>query len=188
METAWAANRLMVVDAADGMIDVLTSKLAKPDAPTNVTPLALLLEDLEDKRLPPANDADPISPRLKFDLITSHLVLHHIPDLKSVLRTLLGWLKPGRTVALTDFEDLGPEARRFHPEAKMEGVERYGIPRVWMAGLMREVVFRDVRVEVGWEHEKIVERYPGEFKGEKLGEGEGGLMKFSYVVCLGTKG
>lgn len=188
LETAPAANRLVAVDAAEGMIDVLSSKLIKPDAPKNVTPLAILLEDPEDKRLPPAKEADPSGLRLKFDLITSHLVLHHIPDLKSVLNTMLGCLKEGGTVALTDFEDFGPEARRFHPEAKMDGVERHGIPREWIAGLMREVRFKDVRVEVGWEHEKIVERFPGEFKGEKPGEGQGELMKFSYVVCLGTKG
>ena len=187
LETAPAVNRLVAVDAAEGMIDVLLSKLAEPGAPKNVTPLAILLEDPEDKRLPPANEADPTGPRIKFDLITSHLVLHHIPDLKSVLKTMLGCLKEGGMVALTDFEDFGPEARRFHPEAKMHGVERHGIPREWMAGLMREVGFIDVKVEVGWEHEKIVERFPWQFKG-KIGGGQGELMKFSYVVCLGKKG
>ena len=188
LETAPAANRLVAVDAAQGMIDVLSSKLGQPGAPNNVTPLAILLEDPEDQRLPPADDANPQGPRLKYDLITSHLVLHHIADLEGVLRTMLGCLKEGGTVALTDFEDFGPEARRFHPESKMEGVERHGINREWMAGLMREVGFKDVRVEVGWEHEKMVEKFPGEFKGAKPGEGEGELMKFSYVICLGKKG
>lgn len=187
LETARAANRLVAVDAAEGMIEVLSLKLVKSGAPKNIIPLAILLEDPEDKRLPPADDADPSGPRLKFDLITSHLVLHHIPDLQKVLKTMLGCLKEGGSVALTDFEDFGPEARRFHPEAKMDGVQRHGIGRVWIAGLMREVGFRDVRVEVGWEHEKIVERYSGEFKGRKPGEGQGELMKFSYVVCLGKK-
>ncbi|KAL2109715.1 hypothetical protein VUR80DRAFT_2081 [Thermomyces stellatus] len=188
LETAPAANRLVAVDAAQGMIDVLSSKLAAPGAPKNVRPLAILLEDPEDERLPPADEADPDGPRLKFDLITSHLVLHHIPDLKSTLKTMLGCLKQGGMVALTDFEDFGPEAKRFHPESKMQGVERHGIARGWMAALMREVGFEDVRVEVGWEHEKIVERYPGEFKEGKPLEGAGELMKFSYVVCLGKKG
>lgn len=188
LETAPAANRLVAVDAAQGMIDVLSSKLAEPGAPKNVTPLAILLEDPEDARLPPADASNPDGPRLKFDLITSHLVLHHIPDLKGILMTMLGCLKEGGTVALTDFEDFGPEAKRFHPESKMDGVERHGIPRAWMAELMRDVGFKDVRVEVGWKHEKIVERFPGEFKGAKPSQGEGELMKFSYVVCLGKRG
>ncbi|KAM5354411.1 hypothetical protein ACJ41O_001060 [Fusarium nematophilum] len=165
LEVAPAVNRLVAVDAAEGMIEVLSSKLSKPNAPQNITPLALLLEDPEDKRLPPADEGNPDGPRLKYDLITSHLVLHHIPDLKPVLETMMGCLKEGGVVALTDFEDFGPEARRFHPESKMEGVERHGIPREWMAGLMREVGFKDVRVEVAWEHTKLVEKHPGEFKG-----------------------
>lgn len=188
LETAPAANRLVAVDAAEGMINVLSSKLQEPGAPKNILPLAILLEDPEDKRLPPANEADPQGPRLKFDLITSHLVLHHIPDLKAVLKTMLGCLKEGGTVALTDFEDFGPEARRFHPEAKMDGVERHGIPREWIAALMMEVGFKDVRVEVGWEHKKMVEKYPGEFKGDKPGEGEGELMNIPFVICLGKRG
>ncbi|KAF7556512.1 hypothetical protein G7Z17_g1372 [Cylindrodendrum hubeiense] len=187
LEVAPAANRLVAVDAAPGMIDVLSSKLNQPNAPNNVIPLALLLEDPEDTMLPPAEQAKPNGPRLKFDLIISHLVLHHIPDLKQVLKTMLGCLNEGGSVALTDFEDFGPEARRFHPEYKMDGVERHGINREWMTALMLEVGFRDVKVEVAWEHDKVVENYPGEFKLGKPAEGEGNRMKFSYIICLGKK-
>jgi 2-polyprenyl-3-methyl-5-hydroxy-6-metoxy-1,4-benzoquinol methylase len=112
------ANRLVAIDAAAGMIDVLRTKLAAPSSPANVTPLCLLLEDPEDPALPPADPRAPDGPRLKFDLVTSHLVLHHIADVEAVLRTMLGCLKPGGAVALTDFEDFGPEARRFHPRPK----------------------------------------------------------------------
>jgi hypothetical protein len=48
-------------------------------------------------------------------------------------------LKKGGSVALTDFEDFGPGAKRFHPKAKMDGVERHGIKRDWMTGLMEKV-------------------------------------------------
>lgn len=187
LEVAPAANRLVAVDAAKGMIDVLSSKLKKPNTPDNILPLAVLLEDPEDKMLPPADPAESNGPRLKFDLIISHLVLHHIPDLKPVLTTMLGCLKEGGRVALTDFEDFGPEARRFHPESKMDGVERDGIARESIAALMREVGFRDVKVEVAWEHSKIVEKYPGEFKDGEPAKGEGELMKFPYIICLGKK-
>src|SRR5690606_37146472 len=105
-------------DAAAGMIDVLSSKLTKPNAPANICPLALMLQDPEDAALPPADASNPDGPRLKFDLVISHLVLHHIADLKEVLTTMLGCLKEGGMVALTDFENFGPEAKKFHPEGK----------------------------------------------------------------------
>jgi SAM-dependent methyltransferase len=130
---------IVAVDAAQGMIDVLKAKLDRPDAPHNVRPVCVLLEDPDNKALPPASLHDRDSPRLRYDLILSHLVLHHIGDLESVLRTMLGCLKKGGSVALTDFEDFGPEAKRFHPKAKMYGVERHGIKRDWMAGLMEKV-------------------------------------------------
>lgn len=192
-EVAPAVNRLVAVDAAEGMIEVLSSKLDKLDAPKNIQPLAILLEDPEDKRLPPADEDKPDGPRLKYDLITSHLVLHHIPDLGPALTTMLGCLKEGGMVALTDFEDFGPEARKFHPESKMDSVERHGIPRDWMANLMREVGFKDVKVEVAWDHSKLVEKFPGEFGGLKGGEmgsdpQAGEMMKFTYVICMGKKG
>jgi SAM-dependent methyltransferase len=130
---------IVAVDAAQGMVDVLKAKLDKPDAPHNVRPVCILLEDPDDKALPPASLHDQDGPRLRYDLILSHLVLHHIGDLEAVLRTMLGCLKKGGSVALTDFEDFGPEAKRFHPKAKMDGVERHGIKRDWMAGLMEKV-------------------------------------------------
>jgi SAM-dependent methyltransferase len=77
--------------------------------------------------------------RLRYDLTLSHLVLHHIGDLEGVLRTILECLKKGGSVALTDFEDFGPEANKFHSKAKMDGVERHGIKRDWMTGLMEKV-------------------------------------------------
>lgn len=187
LEVAPATKQLVAVDAAEGMIEVLSSKLQGPLAPKNIVPLAIMLEDSEDKRLPPADEAAPDGPRLKFDLVTSHLVLHHIPDLRPLLTTMLGCLRSGGLVALTDFEDFGPAARKFHPESKMDGVERHGIPREWMAALMRDVGFKNVRVEVGWEHEKMVEKHPGEFTGGKPSLGQGELMKFSYLICLGEK-
>lgn len=187
LEVAPAANRLVAVDAAEGMIEVLSSKLVKPGAPQNITPLAILLEDPEDKRMPAADGANPDGPRLKYDLIISHLVLHHIADLRQVLRTMLGCLKEGGMVALTDFEDFGPEARRFHPEGKMDGVERHGIGRTWMSTLMQDVGFKNVDVKVAWEHSKLVEKFPGEFKGGKPADGQGENMTFSYVICLGQK-
>ncbi|KAH7305887.1 S-adenosyl-L-methionine-dependent methyltransferase [Stachybotrys elegans] len=187
LEAAPASNRLVAIDASQGMIAVLKSKLEKPGTPENIEPIAVLLQDPEDMSLPPADESKPDGPRLKFDLVLSHLVLHHIADLKKVLTTMLGCLKEGGMVALTDFEDFGPDARRFHPESKMDGVERHGIPRKWMAELMQDVGFKDVITKVAWEHSKMVEKYPGEFGGGAPSEGQGELMTFPYIICLGRK-
>ncbi|KAH7123070.1 S-adenosyl-L-methionine-dependent methyltransferase [Dactylonectria macrodidyma] len=190
LQVAPAVNRVVAVDAAEGMIEVLSYKLNKrlTPLPENITPLAILLEDPEDKRMPPADEANPDGPRLKYDLIISHLVLHHIPDVASVLKTMLGCLKPGGMVALTDFENFGPEARRFHPEAKMKSVEHHGIGREWIAGLMKEAGFEDVGVSVAWKHTRVVEGLPGEFLGGEEGGVPGKLMTFPYIICLGKRG
>lgn len=197
---------IVAVDAAWGMIDALALKLEGMQggegevARRVVQPLCVLLEDPEDPHLPAADGNDDDSreeghsnsakgKRKRFDLITSHLVLHHIPDLETLLRTMHGCLKPGGQVALTDFEDFGPAARRFHPEAKMAGVERHGIGADWFAGLMRAVGFVDVHVGPAWTMEKEVERLPGEW-GQRKPEGDGIVletMDFPFLLCRGKR-
>lgn len=188
-------QRVIAIDAAQGMIDVLKQKLEAPDAPKNILPVAVLLEDPEDPSLPPADSSKPSGPRQKFDLITSHLVLHHIPDLEGVLKTMIGCLTPGGRVMLTDFEDYGPEAKRFHAESKMEGVARHGINAKDMTEMMKRVGFVNVNVAPHWVMQKMVEKYPGEFgksgrEFNKLapgGQGEGEKLQFPFLICYGEK-
>lgn len=99
-----------------------------------------------------------------------------------------GCLKSGGEIALTDFQDFGPEAKKFHPQSKMKGVERDGINKDWIEGLIKEAGFVDVDVSVGWTMEKEVERWEGEF-GNKAegGEGEGEMMEFPFLICRGRK-
>lgn len=172
---------LTAVDVAEGMISALKLKLAKPDAPQNILPVYAMLEDPDDERIRP----DPLSKEVgrprRFDLVISHLVLHHIPALPEVLTTMYGCLKSGGGVALTDFEDFGPEARKFHPEAKMTGVERHGISRKAMKGLLSDAGFVDVKVETAFEMEKDIEVKPGE------GVVKGHKMTFPFLICTGKK-
>lgn len=188
------AQSILAIDAAGGMIDALKLKLEGSDTTAAaakrggvITPLNILLEDPEDPRLPPGPDGT--KKRQKFDLVISHLTLHHIPepDLKPLLRTMYGCLRPGGQLALTDFEDFGPEARKFHPEAKMAGVERHGIDRQWFAGLLREVGFENVDVSVAWTMDKEVERFPGEWGDEKPQGVELARMDFPFLLCRGTR-
>ncbi|KAK8121149.1 hypothetical protein PG999_005269 [Apiospora kogelbergensis] len=206
------ARLVVAVDAAEGMVNQLKWKLdgvaeenernirlPKRDF-SNVVPICVMLEDPEDPNLPPAQqqqqpngngDGSHVggrADRIKFDLVISHLVLHHIPDLAPVLRTMLGCLRPGGVAALTDFEDFGPAARLFHPECKMEGVERHGVPKAAMRQLMRDVGFADVRVEVAWRARKKVEKFPGEFGAAGEGTAEQGEdMEFPFLICTGKR-
>lgn len=192
---------ILAIDAAEGMIAALEAKLEaaarSPEETTGsvITPLCILLEDAEDPRLPPANSSSSSSsssPRKKFDLVISHLVLHHIPttSLPALLKTMHAALKPGGEVALTDYQDFGPEARKFHPEAKMHGVESpRGIDAAWFAGLLREAGFEDVVVGPQWTMEKEVERFPGEWgqDGKKPAGKQLATMDFPFLLCRGRK-
>ncbi|KXT18306.1 hypothetical protein AC579_973 [Pseudocercospora musae] len=154
-------RRIVCVDAAEGMINVLKTKVEKDkEVGEKIVPLAILLEDAEDMALPPAANGNG---RQKFDLITSHLVLHHIPNLKSVLETMYACLAPGASVMLTDFENVSAESKSFHPASKMDGVARHGINAKEMSEVMKSVGFQQVDVRAHWTMDKTVERYAGEF-------------------------
>ncbi|KAL2802841.1 S-adenosyl-L-methionine-dependent methyltransferase [Aspergillus granulosus] len=199
LRVAPLVDSIVAIDPAHGMIETLKGKIKSrsssspftwdeentdgPRSPTddvsNILPICHLLADPEDPFLPPEDSTAPTGRRRKFDLILSHLVMHHVPDLRSFLETLLGCLAPGGKVALTDFEDFGPEAIKFHPPAKMEGVERHGIRREWMEGLMREVGFGDVKVSVGWKLRKSVDKWEGSQPGD--------TMEFPFLLCEGLR-
>ncbi|KAF3764112.1 hypothetical protein M406DRAFT_43603, partial [Cryphonectria parasitica EP155] len=199
-------SSILAIDAAEGMIDALRLKLDRLEDDseredktmrTKVHPLCIMLQDPEDPRLPPntttattALDGKMTTTtgrRKKFDLVISHLVLHHIADLRALLVTMHGCLKPGGELALTDFEDFGPEARKFHPESKMFGVERHGINREWFAAQMAEVGFEHVDVKPSWTMNKEVERFPGEWGDEKPTGKELATMGFPFLLCRGWK-
>jgi hypothetical protein len=47
--------------------------------------------------------------------------------------------------------------------------------------------FVDVRVEVGWKMDKRVEKLEGEFENGRPGKGQGEIMEFPFLVCMGMK-
>jgi len=120
------------------------------------------------------------SPPFRFDLVVSHLTLHHIPSMREIFALMYRCLKPGGVVALTDYEDFGKEAIRFHPESKRPGVERHGIVRTEAEGLLVEAGFSDVKVEEAFVLKKEVDNEEGM---EKL-EGE---MAFPFLMLYGVK-
>ncbi|KAH8812573.1 S-adenosyl-L-methionine-dependent methyltransferase [Xylogone sp. PMI_703] len=180
---------LTAVDTAEGMIEAFKLKLGQRPDINNLLPVYAMLEDANDERI----RADPLAPEQqgkekelpprKFDLIISHLVLHHIPSLPQILSVMHGCLKPGGHIALTDFEDFGPEAKRFHPESRMDGVERHGIRRKDMEEMIKNAGFEDVEVSTAFELEKMVEEAPG--KG--IIAGVSPKMTFPFLICIGRK-
>lgn len=204
-----SVRSVTAVDAAEGMIAALRSKLEQPPAPststapsttttpnnsttnppatapgppTNIHPIHALLTDPSD----PLLALDPLThtphPNRRFDLVVSHLVLHHIPDLPAFFALIHGCLRPGGggRVMVTDFEDFGPDARKFHPESKMDGVERHGIGRDMIREVMEGAGFVDVKVETAFEMAKEVETEPGS---GVLGP----VVVFPFLVCEGTR-
>jgi SAM-dependent methyltransferase len=144
------------------MIKALQAKL-DASVVKNIDPICVLLEDPD----------DPALKGKRFDLILSHLVLHHIPNLESAVQTMFGCLKPGGRIALTDFERFGPESRKFHPERKMEGVERHGITKIEMECIIKDAGFDKVQVCQAFRLEKSIEPE--------------GTMEFPFLICMGVK-
>ncbi|KAF3277420.1 hypothetical protein TWF132_001663 [Orbilia oligospora] len=178
-------SQILSIDPSPTMISHLSQKLSKKDSPKNITPLCALITSPSDPCLP--------NTQKKFDIIISNLVLHHIPNLPEFITLTHGLLNPGGVICLTDFENVGEESRKFHPEGKMGGVERHGLVRKEMEELLITTGFEDVKVEVGWVMRKQVERWPGEWgdggngrteskDGEEVCE-----MDFNFLVVWGRK-
>ncbi|KAK4154951.1 S-adenosyl-L-methionine-dependent methyltransferase [Chaetomidium leptoderma] len=179
-----SVRSVTAVDAAEGMIAALESKLgasASSKSNRNVSAVCALLQDPDDARLATDPATATTKPGRRFDLVVSHLVLHHIPDLPALFRTMHGCLAPGGRVMVTDFEDFGPAARTFHPEARMAGVERHGIDRAQIRSVLEEAGFGDVKVETAFEMEKKVETEPGSGV-------MGPVVMFPFLICEGTRG
>ncbi|KIW00094.1 uncharacterized protein PV09_08280 [Verruconis gallopava] len=162
LQVAPRVRSLTAVDTSSGMIKALQAKIDAGSF-TNIHPLCLLLEDAE----------DPALRGKKFDLIISHLVLHHIPSLDDIITLMYKCLKPNGRIALTDFERFGPESRKFHPDSKMEGVQRHGITKIEMECAMHEAGFDKVQVCQAFRLEKSVEG--------------GGSMEFPFLICMGVR-
>lgn len=122
------------------------------------------------------------APQYRFDLVVSHLTLHHIPSLPEIFKTMYDCLKPGGLVALTDYEDFGHEATRFHPESKRPGVERHGIQVNEAQEILLGTGFSEVKVEECFVLRKEVDAEDGFEKLEGTGE-----MNFPFLMVYGVK-
>ncbi|PSN66460.1 S-adenosyl-L-methionine-dependent methyltransferase [Corynespora cassiicola Philippines] len=178
---------LVGVDTADGMIAAFNTKVAglpNPDK-ANLAAVNVLVQEPDDVHIQGAAAA--LATRrgesghdgpYRFDLIVSHLTLHHIPSLPDIFATLLKCLRPGGHIALTDYEDFGPDAVPFHPKEKREGVERHGIKKDEVETIIDGTGFNEVQIERAFTLRKEVEAEDGKPARE---------MDFPFLICLAQK-
>jgi SAM-dependent methyltransferase len=161
-----SAFRTKLADVAKPNLCTINHFLTDPDSPELQDACAALQPDAR--------------PPFRFDLVVSHLTLHHIPSMRDIFGLMYRCLKPGGVVVLTDYEDFGKEAIRFHPESKRPGVERHGIVRAEAEELLVEAGFSEVRVEEAFVLKKEVDDEEGM---DKL-DGE---MAFPFLMLYGVK-
>lgn len=118
-------GRLIAVDEADGMLDILRAKLAEAD-PGNV----------EVRHWSAGQDNSGLP---EFDVITGSMVLHHMEDIPAAAAVFHGLLRPGGVAAFADL-DLddgrfhGKEMHTFHP----------GFDRGWLRAVFEQAGFTSV--------------------------------------------
>lgn len=116
---------IALADTSAGMLTVAGQKIAASGA-ENLSTLQLDLF------------ADPLPPQ-RYDLITSLMVLHHIPDTEKALSRLADLLAPGGWLCLAD---LDAEDGSFHAhEAGFDG--HNGFDRAALAEKLRAAGFAD---------------------------------------------
>jgi SAM-dependent methyltransferase len=162
------------------MIAAFKEKLKSVSNP-NLCAINHLLTDANSPELQGACATLAIPVPAGFDLVVSHLTLHHIPSLPDIFATMYACLARGGTVALTDYEDFGKEAIRFHPVSKRPGVERHGIKIKEVEEMLKEAGFQSVKVERAYVLAKEVDDEEGM---EKL---NGKEMEFPFLMCYGKK-
>ena len=100
---------VLALDTSQGMIGMLDAKVQQNGLQDKVQAKVKLLEDPDDSVL----DGK------RFDVVFSHLVFHHVPDMAQLVKVMFGTLKQGGRVWISDFEDDGPQAEAFHPKDKV---------------------------------------------------------------------
>ncbi|MEO7103774.1 MAG: methyltransferase domain-containing protein, partial [Gemmatimonadaceae bacterium] len=79
-------------------------------------------------------------PDRQYDLIYSSMTMHHVEDVRTLLKSLADHLKPGGRVALAD---LDAEDGDFHGKAK--GVVHLGFARETFGNWLRDAGFDHVQ-------------------------------------------
>lgn len=142
------------VDSSRGMLDLLEAKLIN----SNIKNVTVLQGSALDGVL---NDLEP------FDLVVSNMVLHHIEDPASFIKTLFRVLKCGGRLAISD---LCEEDGSFHEDK--QGVYHNGFNPETLIKFAVDAGFTSVRVDEVWKMEKQTST---------------GLRKFPILLLTGER-
>jgi 2-polyprenyl-3-methyl-5-hydroxy-6-metoxy-1,4-benzoquinol methylase len=91
-------GKIIMTDTSAGMVDMMKEKISR----SGITNLEAILFDLQKADYP-----------VKFDLIYTQMVLHHIPDTDRIIQKFAAHLNPGGWLAIAD---LYSENGSFHGE------------------------------------------------------------------------
>lgn len=119
-------NKITAVDISDSMIQQLNAK--KESIPCEVEILKL---DLTKDKL-----------NKKFDAVISSMTLHHIKDIKSIMKVIYDCLDESGSIALAD---LDTEKGNFHTSDT--GVYHFGFNRNFMKTIAKEVGFKNIKIQ-----------------------------------------
>lgn len=127
LQFAEFVRKIIAVDSAEAMLDVLKKKIAD-EKNTNIEPRHWSIED--DTAILP-----------EVDLITSSMVLHHIKNTEQAARVFYSLLKPGGRIAIAD---LTPDDGEFHEP----GIAEYdGFSQDYLTDLFGSAGFSDIEFE-----------------------------------------
>ncbi len=110
-------RRIIAVDSAKGMLEVLKEKILT-DGITNIEPLEWSIEQ-DTADLP------------RFDLIESSMTLHHVRDTDAVARTFHKLLLPGGRIAIADLDSDNGEFHEAKGIAEHNGIDRKNLQQVF---------------------------------------------------------
>ncbi len=130
-------RKITLADTSQGMLDVLRQKIADADL-TNMHPVRLDLA------------SDPI-PSARFDLTYSLMVLHHIPDVNTMLSRFCDILVPGGYLLVAD---LDKEDGSFHTDGTT-GVH-LGFDRDELQQLVQNAGFGNVKFSTAYDIKKKI--------------------------------
>lgn len=131
-------RHLVAADLSPGMLAVLREKAAAAGLDRITTQV------LDLTSTPPPAD--------RYDLIFSSMALHHIPDVRALVRAFGAMLIPGGWVALADLDS---EDGSFH-EPDVPGVAHHGFDRSALERWLREAGFTEVTFRTA--HSVVKER------------------------------
>lgn len=140
--TSQIANKVKKVTAVDVSRAMLDKLMAKEELQGKVEALCQNILEM------------PLG--LRFDLIVSAMVMHHVEDSDKLIETLAGHLKPGGKIALADLDE---EDGSFHP-ADIEGVYHTGFNHEAFRSMLSRHDFRDIRFVTAHTIQKEDKSYP----------------------------